>query len=282
VVARTKRAIIGGARRWPATDSFAPMLPQWCALVLRTSYCPLCHLCCSRVLTTRVHRSENMPAAWSYADPHEGLPAGAHVLGGEAALWSEFVNGDNVESRVWPRLGAVAEALWLSKDHWCADTIEQRVAVSADRLQRNFGIGSGSRSFARKNIDRLLQSGWGGGDRAALQCLADMIEPMGHFSRFMIKPERTKTPVQNAKTPLTNIADAIVPDNAAASSFDANVRTLLHVHAVDQARVEALAQIRAQIASWENCTTFALCVVHLRVDVQLSLVADRQRAAGRR
>lgn len=115
-----------------------------------------------------------------------------------------------------------------------------------------------------------------------MQCLADMIEPMGHFSRFMIKPERTKTPVQNAKTPLTNIADAIVPDNAAASSFDANVRTLLHVHAVDQARVAALAQIRAQIASWENCTTFALCVVHLRVDVQLSLVADRQRAAGRR
>eukprot|EP01049_Picozoa_sp_SAG25_P024358 SAG25_NODE_10936_length_319_cov_0.663636_1_plen_43_part_10 len=43
-----------------------------------------------------------------------------------------------------------------------------------------------------------------------MQCLADMIEPMGHFSRFMIKPERTKTPVQNAKTPLTNIADAIV------------------------------------------------------------------------
>ena len=31
------------------------------------------------------------------------------MLGGEAALWSEFVDGRNVESRVWPRLGAVAE-----------------------------------------------------------------------------------------------------------------------------------------------------------------------------
>ena len=35
-----------------------------------------------------------------------------NMLGGEAAIWTEFVDGSNIFAMIYPRLSATTERLW--------------------------------------------------------------------------------------------------------------------------------------------------------------------------
>jgi len=73
----------------------------------------------SGILSAGYYLDLMQPAAQHYAvDPLHGEAAGLTpeqkklILGGEAAMWEELATAENLDSRLWPRLAAIAERLW--------------------------------------------------------------------------------------------------------------------------------------------------------------------------
>jgi hexosaminidase len=59
----------------------------------------------------------------------------AHILGGEACMWAEYVNGDIIDSRIWPRTATIAERLWSPQSVNNVDDMYRRLAVESIRLE---------------------------------------------------------------------------------------------------------------------------------------------------
>ncbi|KAJ8939169.1 hypothetical protein NQ314_011222 [Rhamnusium bicolor] len=58
------------------------------------------------------------------------------VLGGEACLWSEQVEVDSLEIRIWPRAAALAERLWSDPDGFNDYDVFTRLDIHRERLKK--------------------------------------------------------------------------------------------------------------------------------------------------
>ena len=70
------------------------------------------------------------------------LPAqAARVLGGEAPLWGEHIDADNLQPRAFPRASAVAERLWSAMELNNATAAAPRLLKHRCRmLERGVGV----------------------------------------------------------------------------------------------------------------------------------------------
>ena len=144
-------------------------------------------------------------------DPLEGATAGltpeekSRILGGEACMWAEFVTPENVDSRIWPRLAAVAERLWSPEEVKDVDSMYRRLEIESRRLD---SLGLTHRSSYPLMLERLT----GLGPIANLRTLADLLEPVKGYSR---EGAREYT----SFTPLNRLVDAERPESDAARQF---------------------------------------------------------------
>ncbi len=154
------------------------------------------------------------PASYHYVvDPAASTDKDSAVLGGEAAMWSELVSSQTLDSRLWPRLAAIAERFWSPASISSVQDMYARLPIINRYLA---AIGMKQFSNERKMLVRLS----GGTYSAPLQTLADLLEPIKGYRRISTQHYTTGTP-------LNRTVDAIPPESLAARRFSQLVDTLL-------------------------------------------------------
>jgi hexosaminidase len=170
----------------------------------------------SGILSAGYYLDHMEPASKLYAvDPLDGDAAAltdeekARILGGEVAMWSEFVSAEDVDSRIWPRAAAVAERLWSPQDVKDVPSMYGRLDQVSSELDR---MGLTHRSSYLPMLERLAA----GAPLEPFKALADVAEPATFGQRI-------RTHKYNQLTPLTGLVDAARPESDTAREFAALV-----------------------------------------------------------
>ncbi len=191
------------------------------------------------ILSSGYYLDHLKSAAFHYAvDPMAGAAGAldsehaAHILGGEACMWAEYINSETIDSRVWPRMAAIAERFWSPKETTDVDSMYRRLETVSRGLA---WTGLHHRTEAEA-LERLA----GGQPEEPLRVLADACEALGIEIR---RDARHYTSLVD----LNRFVDAVRPEsetvrhlNRAAVSAAANAST----SAMD------LAELRVRLRQW--------------------------------
>ncbi len=194
------------------------------------------------ILSSGYYLDHMRPAAFHYAvDPLSKETANLteverkRILGGEACMWAEFVNPENIESRIWPRTAAIAERLWSPPEVRDVRDMYRRLEYTNRELEL-LGL------MHRAKYAEMLQRMAGDQHISPLRTLADLLTATGLGVR-----QRTRK--YSSGTPLNRMADIVLPESDIARQFGDLVDDAL---GNGPGSTEALDRIRSLLALWQQ------------------------------
>jgi hexosaminidase len=183
----------------------------------------------------------NEPASRHYAVDPLDKPVGSltdaqqkFILGGETAMWTEYVSPETIDGRIWPRAAVVAERLWSPRNVTDLQSMYSRLPALSHYLSAvGFSL-LGDR-------ERMYQRMVGDADDSSLKILASVIEPPKGFPR---EGDR----VYDVYTPLNHLSDVIPAESDVARRFRDLATRIAAGNATQPEREEA----RSQMMLWRD------------------------------
>lgn len=164
----------------------------------------------------------------------------AKILGGEACMWSEYVDTETIDSRVWPATAAIAERLWSPASVTDADSMYARLEPVSRSLD---WVGLRHRVNYEPMLERIA------GERSAdvLRVLADASEALGIEGRRDARQ-------YSSLVPLNRFVDAARPESEPVRRLELAARAVV---VAPRESTLAMAELRAAFTAWsENDARF--------------------------
>jgi hexosaminidase len=207
--------------------------------------------------------NDPVPANVSPADADKG------ILGAEGAMWSELVNAENEEIRVWPRAAVIAERMWSAANVKDANDMYRRLWM-ADFEINDRGLQEDN------NYTKMITRWVNGADIAPVQTLTGICAPVKGYRRLMAGMFTPVTMHPNLASPMVNIADAVKCDSKLRWQFRKIVGAYLTNH-----READLEQIKAQLQLWkDNEIKFNALAIDAPYLQQITDLSNNLSAAG--
>jgi hexosaminidase len=197
------------------------------------------------ILSNGYYIDLNYPASDHYlSDP---IPASsdltpaqrAHVLGGEATMWAEWVTPETIDSRIWPRTAAIAERLWSPAGVRDVPEMYRRLAIVSERLGE-----AGSLHLRNKAVmlRHLVGENLDIPGISSLKTVISLLEPLKHYDRG------GQQIWGNQLIALVGLADAATPDSTPSREFAGDVDHL--VFAPGGVDVGAADSLASRLEQW--------------------------------
>jgi hexosaminidase len=180
------------------------------------------------------YRNDPLDGAAGKLNPEET----ARILGGEACMWTEYASSETIDSRIWPRLAAIAERLWSTREKNDVESMYSRLEVLSRQLD---SVNLQHRSDYQQMLDRLS------GDRPVgpLRVLADAVEALGIDDRQAARQ-------YSIFVPLNRLVDTARPESEKVRLLE---QAALHVASASSANPADATALRLTLEQWRQNNT---------------------------